>query len=174
MPSLSSLEFVPYLDDRGLLPDQFQGKVGVYAIYDVAQVLNYIGYSRDVYLSLKQHLVRQPQSCYWVRVATCDRPSRTLLEEIRDSWIVENGATPIGNGPDQSLWNQPIDVKQCMTAAEHLAYETAVDEFSQSKVLKQVARRVEAELLGHLGDRGVQEELRFNPKMKEEGLLDLK
>lgn len=174
MPSLSSLDFIPYLNDRGLLPDQFQGKVGVYAIFDANQSLQYIGYSRDVYLSLKQHLVRRPQSCYWVKVATSDRPNRTLLEEIRDNWIAENGTTPVGNGVEADLWNQPIDVKERMTAAEQTAYQTAVDELSQIKVLKQIARRVEAEVLGTLSDRGVQEDLRFNPKMKEEGLLDLK
>jgi hypothetical protein len=174
MPSLSSLELIPYIDDRGLLPNQFQGKVGVYAIYDAEQALQYIGYSRDVYLSLRQHLVRQPQCCYWVRVTICNRPSRTLLEEIRADWMAENGTTPQGNDIDLTLWNQPIDVKQRMTTVEQSAYETSVDELSQSKVLKQVARRVEAELLGILSDRGVQEELRFNPKMKEVGLLDLK
>lgn len=174
MLSLSSLEFIPYLNDRGLLPDQFQGKVGVYAIFDADQKLQYIGYSRDIYLSLKQHLVRQPQHCYWVKVATIDRPNRTLLEEIRDSWMAENGSIPIGNGADVVLWSQPIDVKQRMTTIEQTAYQTAADELSQIKILKQVARRVEAELMEILSDRGVQEELRFNPKMKEEGLLDLK
>ncbi len=174
MHSLSSLEFIPYLNDRGLLPDQFQGKVGVYAIFDADQKLQYIGYSRDIYLSLKQHLVRQPQHCYWLKVATIDRPSRTLLEEIRDSWITENGSTPVGNEVDVARWSQPIDVKERMTVPEQAAYQTAVDELSQIKVLKQASRRVEAELLAILSDRGVQEELRFNPKMKEEGLLDLK
>ncbi|MGQ9869843.1 GIY-YIG nuclease family protein [Leptodesmis sp.] len=174
MPSLSSLEFIPYLNDRGLLPDQFQGKVGVYAIFDAEQKLQYIGYSRDIYLSLKQHLVCQPLHCYWLKVATVDRPNRTVLEEIRDSWMAENGATPVGNAADAALWSQPIDVKQRMTTTEQTAYQTAVDELSQIKILKQVAHRVEAELIGILSDRRVQEELRFNPKMKEEGWLDLK
>lgn len=174
MPSLSSLNFIPYLNDRGLLSDQFQGKVGVYAIFDVDQRLQYIGYSRDIYLSLKQHLVRQPQHCYWLKVTTSDRPNRTVLEEIRDSWIAENGSTPVGNGPDVTLWSQPIDVKKQMTVAEQTAYETAADELSQIKVLKQASRRIETQLLNALSDRGVKEDLRFNPKMKEEGLLDLK
>lgn len=174
MSSLSSLEFIPYLNDRGLLPDQFQGQVGVYAIFDADQRLQYIGYSRDVYSSLKQHLVRQPQHCYWLKVAISDRPNRTVLEGTRDQWMAENGSPPSGNGPEAALWSQPIDVKQQMTAAEQAAYQAAIDEFSQIKVLKQACRRVEAELLATLSDRGVQEELRFNPKMKEEGLLDLK
>jgi len=180
---LSTLEFVSYLSDshegfalqnRGLVPNQFQGKVGVYAIFDADKVLQYIGYSRDIYLSLKQHLVRQPQFCYWLKVQTIDRPSRTILESIRDAWIAENNALPLGNGADADDWNQPIDVKQTMTAEEQASFANAINEAAQVKVLKQVARRVEAKVLETLKTRGVQEEIRFNPKLKEEGLLDLK
>ncbi|MGA7937531.1 MAG: GIY-YIG nuclease family protein [Kovacikia sp.] len=173
-PSLSSLEFVPYIDDRGQLPEQFQGKVGVYAIFDQAHTLQYIGYSRDISLSLKQHLVRQPEACYWLKAQTIDRPSRTLLEEIRDAWIRENGSVPSGNGADERKWNHAIDVKAAMTAEEQSNYASAIDELAQIKVLKQAARRVEAEVLEVLKARGVQEEIRFNPKLKETGLLDLK
>ncbi|NJL52965.1 MAG: GIY-YIG nuclease family protein, partial [Hydrococcus sp. SU_1_0] len=35
-------------------------------------------------------------------------------------------------------------------------------------------RRVEAQILKQLSDRGVAMEIRFNPKLKEKGLLDLK
>lgn len=171
---LHTLEFVSYLGDRGLVPDQFQGKVGVYAIFSANQTLQYIGYSRDIYLSLKQHLVRQPQSCYWLKVQTIDRPSRTVLEGIRDAWITENNSLPAGNGADAEAWNQPIDVKQTMTAEEQANLANAINEAAQVKVLKQVARRVEADVLETLKTRGVQEEIRFNPKLKESGLLDLK
>lgn len=174
LPTLASLEFVPYVSDRGLVPDHYQSRVGVYAIFDAGQVLQHIGYSRDVYLSLKQHLVRQPQACHWLKVQTIERPSRTVLEEMKDAWIAENGCVPVGNGPEEGLWTQPIDVKTRMTEAEQSQLATAIDELAQIKVLKQVARRVEAEVLQGLRDRGIAEEIRFNPKMKEAGLLDLK
>jgi hypothetical protein len=172
--ALANSDFIPYLDAGGLLPDQFQGKVGVYAIFDCDRTLQYIGYSRDVALSLKQHLVRQPEQCFWLKVQTIDRPSRAVLEEIRAAWIAENGSVPVGNGEAESIWNQPIDVKMQMTADEQAAYTQALDEVSQIKVLKQAARRVEAIVLEALKHRGVQAEIRFNPKLKEEGLLDLK
>jgi hypothetical protein len=173
IPSLASLEYIPYIDQNGQLTDQFEGKVGVYAIFDQGQTLQYIGYSRDVYLSLKQHLVRQPQHCYWLKVQTIERPSRTVLEEIRDAWIAENGSLPSGNSTDEALWNQPIDAKPAMTAAEQASY-TAGDGLTQIKLLKQAARRVEEQLLAALEARGVQMQIRFNPKLKESGLLDLK
>jgi hypothetical protein len=40
--------------------------------------------------------------------------------------------------------------------------------------LKKVARALETEIQTNLKNRGITMDLRFNPKLKEEGLLDLK
>jgi len=174
-PSLANLEYFPYIDEAGNLPEIFQGKIGVYAIFDKNRLLQFVGYSRDVYLSLKQHLVRQPEQCYWVKVQTIERPNRTVLENIENGWIAENGSVPVGNGDNKEKWTQPINVKSLMTAEEQANYQNpANDELAQIKVIKNVARRVEAEIIKILEARGLQSQLRFNPKLKEEGLLDLK
>lgn len=172
---LADLEAIPYLDADGMLPQQFSGKIGVYAIFGEDKTLQYVGYSRDTFLSLKQHLIRQPRLCYWLKVQSIDRPNRTLLEEIRSTWIQGNGAPVPGNQADQSKWEQAIDVKAAMTDEEQAQHQDpALDEHSQLKVLKNAARRLEAEIMEILNQRGVQEPLRFNPKLKEMGLLDLK
>ncbi|MDZ7959493.1 MAG: GIY-YIG nuclease family protein [Aulosira sp. DedQUE10] len=172
---LATLEYVPYIDDNGQIPEHFLGKIGVYAIFDQDKVLQFVGYSRDVYLSLKQHLIRQPQQCYWVKVQTIDRPSRTVLENIEQAWIAENGNVPLGNSDRKEQWTNPINVKAIMTPEEQVNYQKPVnDELTQMKILKNVARRVEAEILSVLESRGLQTPIRFNPKLKEEGLLDLK
>jgi hypothetical protein len=57
IPVLENLEFLPYLDDQGLLDENLSGKIGIYAIFNQAKNLQFVGYSRDIYLSLKQHLV---------------------------------------------------------------------------------------------------------------------
>ncbi len=173
---LASLEYIPYIDSEGKLPDFVQGKIGVYAIFDNQKVLQFVGYSRDTYLSLKQHLVRQTEYCYWLKVQTIEKPSRTILESIRSSWIAENGSQPQGNGADAAAkWNDPIDTKTVMTAQETANYDGIfADEIAKDKLLKNVARRVENEILSLLKVRGVTEEIRFNPKLKTSGLLDLK
>jgi len=172
--SLANLDYLPYLHE-GYLPKQFEGKVGAYAIFDQAQTLQFVGYSRDIYLSLKQHLVRQPQRCYWLKVQTIDRPSRTALEKIQDAWITENGSTPPGNAAEQTRWEQAIDVKAAMTLEERSEYTNPEnDPQTQHKILKNAARRIEAEILAELESRQVQEVIRFNPKLKDSGLLDLK
>ncbi len=175
IPSLKNLEYIPYIDENGELPEQYQGKIGVYGIFDQEKLLQFVGYSRDVFLSLRQHLVRQPQSCYWVKIETIERPSRKILEEIEKVWIEENGSLPVGNGENKEKWVSPIDVKALITPQEQANYDNpANDEMAKIKILKNVARRVEAEILKQLEGRGLQIQVRFNPKLKEKGLLDLK
>lgn len=173
IPSLTDLDYLPYVTKNGNLPEELQGKIGVYAIFDENKTLQFVNYSRDIYLSLKQHLVRQPHSCYWLKVQAIDRPNRTRLETIRQAWIEENGVQPPGNGAEVAAWNDPIDAKPAMTDEEKSSYDSS-DELGQMKLLKKVARRVEAQILEELKTRGVQTEIRFNPKLKEKGLLDLK
>jgi hypothetical protein len=117
--------------------------------------------------------VRQSQQCYWLKIQTIARPSRSILEEIRQVWIKENGSIPVGNAQDEAIWSQPIDAKTAMTEAEKEEYAQGGD-LEKIKVLKKVARRVEGEIQEQLKERGVSMEIRFSPKLKEEGLLDLK
>ena len=173
IPSLSSLEYLAYLNNDGCIDEDIQGKIGVYAIFDRTQELQYVGYSRDVYLSLKQHLIRQPENCYWIKLQTITRPSRKILDDIASAWIAENGQTPVGNDIEQSLWSEPIDANPTMTEEEKAQYQQN-DELGQTKIRKKVARRVEAKIQQQLSDRGVKMNIRFNPKLKEKGLLDLK
>jgi hypothetical protein len=168
-PNLEQLEYISYLDTTGNICPDLQGKIGVYAIFDQEQILQFIGYSRDIYLSLKQHLTRQPQACYWVKMQAIERPNRTILESIRQAWLRE---IPLQSDKEK-LWTEPIDAKLTMTETEKEIFQNA-DEIGQIKLLKQVSRRVENEILSILQQRGVQMEIRFNPKLKEQGLLDLK
>lgn len=135
--------------------------------------LNFIGYSRDIYASLKQHLVRQPNQCHWLKVEIITRPSRTILEEIKNNWTQENGDISINDESNQALWTQPIDAKVFMTEEEKETYQNS-DELGQIKLLKKVSRRVQANIEKTLNQRGNKMEIRFNPKLKEKGLLDLK
>ena len=57
---------------------------------------------------------------------------------------------------------------------ERAKVEAAAPGPPTSKALKEVARRVEKELEAGYKDRKCREILRFDPKLKEQGLLDLK
>ena len=171
--SLASLEYLAYLDDTGSIQEDLQKKIGVYAIFNQEKELQFVGYSRDIYLSLQQHLIRQPQNCYWLKLQTIDRPNRSILEETRQAWITENGEIPTGNATAEVAWTQAIDVKPMMSEEEQAQY-LAGGEIEQTKTLKKVARRIENTIKQQLSDRGVTMDFRFNPKLKEKGLLDLK
>ncbi|WP_107670902.1 GIY-YIG nuclease family protein [Cyanothece sp. BG0011] len=173
LPSLNSLDYLPYLDENGIIAENLHKKIGVYAIFDKNKQLKFIGYSRDIYASLKQHLVRQPKQCYWLKVEIIERPSRTILEEIKNNWTEENGDLSINEESYQNLWTQPIDAKVYMTGEDKETYQNS-DELGQIKLLKKVSRRVQADIEETLKQRGNQTEIRFNPKLKEQGLLDLK
>ncbi|GFE68623.1 GIY-YIG nuclease family protein [Chroococcus sp. FPU101] len=166
--SLNSLDYLPFLDENGIIDESLQGKIGVYAIFNQDKILQFVGYSRDIYLSLKQHLVRQPNQCYWFKIQTITRPSRTILEEIRQAWMSENGLVQ-----NDEKWTQPIDAKLAMSETDKQEYKN-LDEIGQIKFLKKVSRRIEETIQEQLKERGVHMEIRFNPKLKEEGLLDLK
>jgi hypothetical protein len=173
IPKLTDLEYISYLSEQGTISPELGGKIGVYAIFDQNRILQYVGYSRNIALSLKQHLIRQPDQCYWLKVQTITRPSRTVLDNIRTAWIRENGEHPRGNREDEEKWTQPINIKPLMPEDERQAYQQS-DELAKSKLLKKICRKIEAEILEKLKTRNFQEEIRFNPKLKEQGLLDLK
>ena len=170
-PMLADLPLRPYLDTDGCLPVSLQRQIGIYAIFDHDQTLRYIGYSRDVYQSLKQHLVRQPGACWWYKLLTIERPSRSTLASLKQVWMTEQAFTI--SAEEEAAWGDAIDAKQTMTAAEKTEY-AGLSELEQPKYLKKIARRLEAKILEALQTRGVKMELRFNPKLKETGLLDLK
>ena len=172
IPTLASLDIQPYLVD-GELPPEWNGKVGIYAIFDQDKALQYVGYSRDISVGLTQHLVRCPQQCHWFKVHTVERPSRTLLDKIRTAWLAEYGSIPPGNSDQQLQWEKPIDAKTFMTEEERDAIANA-DSAQTPKLLKQLARRVEADVKAKVADRGAQIAVKFNPKLKEQGLLALK
>ncbi len=116
------------------------------------------------------YLVRQPQVCQWVKIHLIDKPNRTTLEEIVAAWTA--GQNPPGNGDAAQDWQESIDCRYAMTAEETAKFPE-MEEIAQSKLLKQVARRVEATIMEKLQARGLQTEIRFNPKTKERGLLDI-
>ncbi len=170
---LQSLDYFPYLNDDGLIDDKLCRKIGVYAIFNKGKHIQFIGYSRDIYLSLKQHLVRQPDNCYWLKFEIMEHPNRSILEQIKMNWTEQYEECILKNSEYQMLWTQPIDAKIKMTEEDRVIYANS-DEISQIKLLKKIARQVQSDIEKSLLERGSSVEIRFNPKLKEKGLLDLK
>ena len=169
---LQDINYSSYLNKEGIINPDLEGKIGIYAIFDQDKKIQYVGYSRNLLKSLQQHLIRKVDQCYWYKVHIIDRPNRSLLEGIRNDWIQENESL-LSDKEEQKQWTEPINIQQKMTTIEKQEYEQA-DELSKIKILKKIARREETEIKNKLELRGVKINMRFNPKLKEQGLLDLK
>ncbi|MEL7076748.1 MAG: GIY-YIG nuclease family protein [Cyanobacteria bacterium J06648_1] len=99
---------------------------GVYAVLDCDRLYQYIGYSRDVWRSLKGHLAQNgDRVCSYIRVQTFKFPKRQAMEALKDEWLSELNYTPAGNSEGGNTWARTIGeaAKATMTAAEKNAYE---------------------------------------------------
>ncbi len=99
---------------------------GVYAVLDGDRQTQYIGYSRNVTLSLNSHLTQMgAHTCAFVKVQPFKFPKREEMEQLRDAWIAELPQTPPGNADTSGAWAGTVKdaASQTMSPAEREAYE---------------------------------------------------
>lgn len=74
------------------------------------------------------------------------RPSRSLLEIVKESWIAENGSVPRGNdgGEMQAMWENPLNVLPLFTEEDKASVAELKEKGREEKGIKTVARRFEA------------------------------
>ena len=99
---------------------------GVYAVLDRDRQLQYVGYSRNVPLSLSGHVTQLgADTCAFLRLKTFKFPKREEMEQVRDAWIAKNGPMPPGNGEESDRWAGTVAeaAKLAMSTAERDAYE---------------------------------------------------
>lgn len=99
---------------------------GVYAVIDTQRCTQYVGYSRNVLLSLDSHVSQVgPETCAFVRVQTFKYPKREEMEKLRDEWISALGSVPPGNGEASNLWASTVGeaARSAMSPEERYAYE---------------------------------------------------
>ncbi len=99
---------------------------GVYAVLNGDRQTQYIGYSRNVALSLRGHLTQLGQdTCAFVRVQSFDFPKRDDMEALQNSWIAELETIPPGNKADSELWATTVGSAAiaAMSEAERQAYD---------------------------------------------------
>jgi hypothetical protein len=99
---------------------------GVYAVLDAAQQVQYIGYSRNILLSLNGHATQNGlEKCAFVRVQVVKFPKRETMESLRDEWIAAWGSIPPGNAEESEMWAATVGeaTRVAMSDAERHAYE---------------------------------------------------
>ncbi|KAH7437983.1 hypothetical protein KP509_05G099600 [Ceratopteris richardii] len=99
---------------------------GVFSVYDSANTLQYIGFSRNVVVSLRSCLHKVgKQKCASVRVKAFSDPSmitRNRLEEERQKWLSLCATVPPGNSVEKDLW-EGVPGKAMMSETERNEYE---------------------------------------------------
>jgi hypothetical protein len=99
---------------------------GVYAVMNGDHQTQYIGYSRNVALSLKSHLTQLgAETCAFVKVQPFKFPKREDMEQLRDEWIAALPQTPLGNTDKSGAWAGTVRdaSSQVISEAERQAYE---------------------------------------------------
>ncbi|GBG69753.1 hypothetical protein CBR_g4584 [Chara braunii] len=116
-------------------PREGQRPAGVFAIYDGDESLQYVGYSRNIVVSLRQFRMRmgvEKTGMVRVKVLT-DKAmlTRAKLEEERDRWMGEltgGNLLPPGNAEEKGVWEGTDGSGNgsaliAMTEEERAAYE---------------------------------------------------
>ncbi|MGQ9867142.1 MAG: GIY-YIG nuclease family protein [Pseudanabaenaceae cyanobacterium] len=165
IPHLEDLPAQPYWQNGDVSPS-YHGQIGVYAILDGDRTVVYVGRSRDMGASLRLHGWRQPERCVWVKSQVLAKPDGVYLQTVQQAWREQTG---VG---DPAIWEKPLDCRPLMTVEEQTLLAQAATEGEGAAVLKNVARRVEAEILARLVAHGLSFPIRFDPKRKSEGILD--
>jgi hypothetical protein len=99
---------------------------GVYAVLDLDRQTQYIGYSRNIALSLRGHLAQLDQEiCAFVKVQPFTFPKRDEMEALKHQWIAELRSTPSGNAANSDLWASTVGSAAiaAMSEAERQAYD---------------------------------------------------
>jgi hypothetical protein len=98
---------------------------GVYAVFDLDRQPQYVGYSRNLMLSLNGHVMQLGSDiCAFVRVQPFKFPKRAEMESLRDAWIAEFDRVPPGNADASDLWVSTVsEAAAAMSAVDRAAYE---------------------------------------------------
>ncbi|XGV98747.1 MAG: hypothetical protein ACAF41_07360 [Leptolyngbya sp. BL-A-14] len=99
---------------------------GVYAVSGSDHRIHYVGYSRNVALSLKGHLAQLGSDiCALVQVEPSKVSKREAMEAQRQAWLAQLDYTPSGNADASELWASTVGEAAIavMSATERQAYE---------------------------------------------------
>jgi hypothetical protein len=97
---------------------------GVYVVLDGDRQPQFIGYSRNVALSLRSHLTQKGEDiCALMTLQPFTFPKRDAMEQLRDEWIAALPSPPPGNL--DGTWASTVQeaAVQVMSATEREAYE---------------------------------------------------
>lgn len=169
---------LPLIGADGTIAPEITGRiVGVFAVTDASGCVRHVSISRDVATSLRRALARCPDSAHGYVVERFARPSRAALEETRARWAAAAaGAGTLDDGRAGELWERPADVNDPLETRVSEETREGFKELHGRQLimgLKKATRVIQADVEERLKERGVTEKIKFDPKLKDRGLLDV-
>jgi Fe-S cluster biogenesis protein NfuA len=111
--------------------------VGVFAVYDAAQNLQYVSYGRNIVRNLKALRAKLPEDrVVYVRVmvfANRAMQTRSALEREAANWLEAAGTLPPGNGAEAEMWDGSAkDGNAVMSDQERASYLDKKDKLQKA------------------------------------------
>ncbi|EFJ29207.1 hypothetical protein SELMODRAFT_410819 [Selaginella moellendorffii] len=157
---LKDLPLCPYVNKDGRIqpPVDPDTAATIFAVIDNNNRVQYIGFSKDIRNSLRTLIGRRPELCHFYKVFHLPVLDQQKMLAVRQQWVNELGSIPRGNADitQRNLWEQPVDAGSISDRGKAAA---AAD---RAKTLKQI-----------LFDKGVLEEMVYNPDLLAEGKCDI-
>lgn len=160
VPSLNELPLLSYINQQGFVipPVEPGTEATVFAVHDANKKVVYVGFSKDVRNSLRTLLGRRPELCYFYKLHNLNTLDQQQMLAIRSQWFSELGLPPVGNtdAVQRGRWEKPVDAGSISERGKVAAAK------SQAKTLLQT-----------LFDRGLKEEMVYDPALLEQGQCDV-
>ena len=158
--SLSSLPFKSVISVDGEVHPEQEEREGVessvFAVFDQARQLQFVGFSKHLKNSLRTMLGRQSDFCYFYKHVDFPHINQEEMLGVRNAWFEENHGAPPGNTPQKiKLWQQPL-------------FAGGVSEKGKQVAAKQLLETI----LKRLDQRGLREEFVPNEDMLLEGKVE--
>jgi hypothetical protein len=156
---LADLELLSVVNVQGYInPEIPEGtQATVFAIYDQAKTLQYIGFSKNLRASLLTVFSRRPDKSHLYRAAHLSQLDQNEMLSVRSSWFDQSGGPPPGN----------------RLPAERAAWQEAATPFTISDRGKvAAAEELAKSMLVKIKTRGCKEEFLVNQDLIQEGKVD--
>eukprot|EP00250_Pteridium_aquilinum_P010810 c19642_g1_i1 orf=254-1516(+) len=160
IPSLGDLPLNSFINTHGRImpPIEPNTEASVFAVLDKNKKVQYIGFSKDLRNTLRVLMGRRPEFCYFYKTFNLSTLDQATMMGARKQWMSELGVAPEGNSDatQRKLWEQPTNAG-------------SISERGKSAAAKAKART----MLQMFSDRGITEEMVYDPKLLEEGKCDI-
>jgi Grx4 family monothiol glutaredoxin len=133
--NLAETELVTVSPENDGQTGELPSEAGVYAVYDKAGELQFIGLSRNIAATISANRKSVPELCGSVKVGVVDEPDREALTQAWKSWMEEyikvSGKVPPGNESGNATWTRQQPKKKPdlrLTPGRHVQLTVPLEE----------------------------------------------